>query len=121
MLLLAIIFLSVNLGACFLRPYHIDIQQGNILTPKDTSKVKPGMTSQQVQTLLGSPVLTNIFADGRMVYIYTLQLGYKKMHKRYLFVYFRLGRVTHIQTDVLTKPLLRYQVRTNYHHKELPK
>lgn len=119
-LLLVTLFLSFSLSGCFLRPYQIDIQQGNILTPADAAKIKRGMSSQKVVDILGSPVLKNIYIDNRMVYIYTLQLGHKKMKMRRLVVYFVGGRVTNIRTDVLAKPTLQYRVRSSHFYKNPP-
>ena len=37
--------------------YRIDVPQGNYLEAATVAQVKPGMTAQQVQYLLGTPVL----------------------------------------------------------------
>ena len=43
------------------RPYRVDIVQGNVLTKELTARVKPGMSRAQVRDLLGSPLLTDVF------------------------------------------------------------
>jgi len=79
----------IGLSGC----YRPTIQQGNILSEADLHAVNRGMTVREVTRAIGNPVLSNIFPDGRLVYIYTLKPNYKKMTKRQLIVTFRHGRV----------------------------
>jgi outer membrane protein assembly factor BamE len=39
--------------------YRPDINQGNYLTPNDVSKIRVGMTQQQVAYALGTPMMTD--------------------------------------------------------------
>jgi len=55
------------------RPYRVDIVQGNVLTKELTARVKPGMNRAQVRDLLGSPLLTDIFHDNRWDYVFTIR------------------------------------------------
>jgi len=79
-----------GLSACI---YHPTVQQGNILTESDLHAVRRGMSLRTVTKTLGNPVLNNIYPDGRVVYIYTLQPNHEEMKKRQLIVTFRSGRV----------------------------
>ena len=38
-------------------PYRIDIQQGNYVTQEMVSQLKPGLTKEQVQNTLGTPLI----------------------------------------------------------------
>ena len=65
------------LGACQsvpmlpgLAPYHIDIQQGNVLTQDMVAKLKPGMTRHQVRFVMGTPPITDPFHEDRWDYVY---------------------------------------------------
>ena len=42
-----------------LTPYKVDIQQGNFVSSEMLSKLKPGMTKEQVRFVLGTPLLTD--------------------------------------------------------------
>ncbi len=68
-LLTVVILIS---GCSIFRPYRPDIQQGNITTADQAAQIHTGMTTDQVTNILGTPVLHNIFNDGRMVYVYEL-------------------------------------------------
>jgi outer membrane protein assembly factor BamE len=59
---------AVFLGACTV--YKPPITQGNILTAEQVSSLKVGMTRQQVQQALGSPLLQDVFNTNRWDYIY---------------------------------------------------
>jgi outer membrane protein assembly factor BamE len=52
--------------------YHIDVQQGNLVTTSDVAKLKTGMTRSQVKFLLGSPLLTDNFHPNRWDYKFQL-------------------------------------------------
>lgn len=53
--------------------YHIGIQQGIVVSPTKVAQLHPGMTEQEVTTLLGAPLLTNPFDPTRLYYIYTYE------------------------------------------------
>jgi len=98
--ILALILLTCLLGlsACIYRPA---VQQGNVLNETDLHAVRRGMSLHGVVQTLGNPVLDNVYPDGRVVYIYTLQPNYEKMKKRQLIVTFRSGRVVSYTTQTL--------------------
>ncbi|NNM58430.1 MAG: outer membrane protein assembly factor BamE [Legionellales bacterium] len=64
--------LSLLVTGC-IKPYTPSIQQGNILTQEDVAKLKLGMSKDDVQYLLGVPVLQSTFTDNQWDYIYTYQ------------------------------------------------
>lgn len=49
------------------------IEQGNIITNENVSKLHKGMSPTQVVDIMGSPVLANILTPNRIVYVYTYQ------------------------------------------------
>ncbi|MDC8770324.1 outer membrane protein assembly factor BamE [Roseateles albus] len=55
------------------RPYRMDIVQGNVLTKEQVAKVKPGMSRAQVRDLLGTPLLTDVFHENRWDYVFTIR------------------------------------------------
>ena len=77
--------------------YHIDIQQGNILSEKQMNAIHTGMTEQQVVKQLGAPLLTSMFQDNELYYVYTMRYGHHKMHTKRFIIYFRNGRVVSVE------------------------
>jgi outer membrane protein assembly factor BamE len=55
--------------------YRQDIQQGNLLEADKVAQLKIGMSITQVTALLGDPVLTHVFSEHRVDYIYWFQSG----------------------------------------------
>lgn len=79
--------------------YKIDVQQGNVLTQEMVSKLRPGLTKDQVRFVLGTPVLMDMFHANRWDYVYRLQKGATgKVEMRKFSTYFdasdKLVRVT---------------------------
>ena len=95
-LLTATILLSSALGGCFLRPYHIPIQQGKIIKPDMISQLKPGMSESQVTYLLGTPDIRDPFHPNTWYYVYTDKVGYAPRAENNLIVYFKKGKVDQI-------------------------
>ena len=50
--------------------YRLDIQQGNLVTQEQVSKVKPGMSRLEVRNILGTPLLQDSFNGNRWDYVY---------------------------------------------------
>jgi len=55
------------------RPYRVEVVQGNVLTKDLVAKVKPGMSRAQVRDLLGSPLLADMFHENRWDYAFTIR------------------------------------------------
>jgi len=53
--------------------YKINVQQGNIITPKMLATLKEGMTKKQVHFVLGKPVIKNVFNESLENYVYSYQ------------------------------------------------
>lgn len=87
--------------------YKADIQQGNIITDRDLQQLHPGMSVSQVQIQLGKPLLNNVFPDNRLVYVYTMKRGHKKMTRMTVTVTFINNKVTTI--DVSHTPPLSHR------------
>lgn len=70
-----------------------DIEQGNIIKPAAVRQLHKGMTEEEVRSIMGNPVLKNIFTPNRRVYVYTFQPGQGKMHETRVTCTFVNGRV----------------------------
>lgn len=100
---LALLALAVLLAACNpLKPYRIEIQQGNHITQEQVSQLKPGMTREQVRFVLGTPLLTDMFHADRWDYIFRRQLAdSNKLEERRLTVVFVDDRLSSVEGDVM--------------------
>jgi len=76
--------------------YKVDVQQGNLISERDTVKLKKGMTMAEVRQIMGEPVAVDTFNTQRWNYIYTLQLNGGKIKKRSLTIIFKNDRVWRI-------------------------
>lgn len=83
--------------------YRIDVPQGNYLEAAMVDQVKVGMNAQQVQYLLGTPVLVDPFSNNTWYYVFLIQKAYQKPDQHTFVVNFdNRGIVTHLDLD---KPL----------------
>jgi outer membrane protein assembly factor BamE len=57
----------------FIRPYRMEVVQGNVVTREQVSAVRPGMTREQLRDILGSPMLADPFHGDRWDYVFTIR------------------------------------------------
>jgi outer membrane protein assembly factor BamE len=75
---LSALILVCGLTACAGYGVHkIDIQQGNLVTQEQLSKVKTGMNKVDVKNILGTPLLQDVFNGNRWDYIFSDDRGTK--------------------------------------------
>lgn len=110
-LLLLTLALSLT-GCAIIKPYSIQIQQGTLLTAKQLKQVQPGMTKQQVEYLLGTPNVVDIYHANTWYYVYTNQQNHRPRAEKKFFVYFKNDKVTRIGGDYSPPSALEY---TTYH------
>ena len=69
-------FLSFGIHSCSgLSPNKVPILQGNIIEEKDVDQLSGGLTKDQVQYLLGTPMLSSPLHPNRWDYIYSVTIG----------------------------------------------
>lgn len=105
-ILLGIAVLALSLSACSTVEkvvYRIDVPQGNYLEATNVAQVKQGMTAQQVQYLLGTPVLIDPYSNLTWYYVFLQQRAYQAPDQHTFIVKFdQSGVVTETHLD---KPL----------------
>ena len=75
-----------------------DIQQGNVITTTQLDQLATGMTPQQVQFLLGSPLLIDPFHHQRWDYLYSFRAGEQAEVTRYrATLWFEQGRLARVE------------------------
>lgn len=95
---LACVFIS----ACSDWIYRIDVPQGNFLEQKDVDKLRIEMTKEQVQFVLGNPVVQDSFNSETWYYVYDMKRGMSKRGKdvrKELIIHFESGKVKSISGD----------------------
>ena len=75
----------------------MDIEQGNVITQEEVAQLHPGMTEGQVKTVMGNPLLENIFTPNRIEYIYTYKAAYEDLVEKRVSLIFVNGRLSSIE------------------------
>ena len=84
--------------------YRIDVGQGNLITEEMLDKLRVGMTTRQVEYVMGSPMITDTFHPDRWDYFYSLETG-KGIHvENQLTLYFEGERLARIDTNDYKDP-----------------
>jgi len=90
--LLIIISIIASLWLTGCSRYHlvhkIDVQQGNVITQDEVNLLEPGMTRRQVQFIMGSPMIADVFHQDRWDYVYVLWPGYGEPTGARITLYF---------------------------------
>lgn len=60
-------------GTTLLSPYKMEIVQGNFISKEQAALIQPGVTKNQVRTVLGSPLVTDIFHEDRWDYAFSIK------------------------------------------------
>ncbi|MCC2607347.1 outer membrane protein assembly factor BamE [Planctobacterium marinum] len=96
--LLLSLILAVAISGCSSWIYRIDVGQGNYVIQDDVDKLRIGMTKEQVQFVLGAPVLRDSFDENTYYYIYKIKRGMKSRGED-----FRKDLVLHFDDGKLAK------------------
>ena len=68
---------SFNTGsfnpATWFTPYRVDVIQGNFVSREQVEQLRPGLTREQVKSVMGTPLLASLFHADRWDYVFTLQ------------------------------------------------
>jgi outer membrane protein assembly factor BamE len=84
----AVVSLSFVSGCAYVRPYKIEINQGNYVTQDAVDKLKVGMTRSQVRTVLGPPLIESAFHTNRWEYHFSLERRGAPVTKHQVSVFF---------------------------------
>lgn len=89
-------------GLSSLRPYRIEIQQGNYVTKEMLGQVKPGLTRDQVRFVLGTPLMSDIFHGDRWDYVFMHRpANSTEVEYHRLAVFFEDGKLTRFEGDTV--------------------
>jgi outer membrane protein assembly factor BamE len=84
-----------------IKPYKMEIQQGNVVTSKMLLQLRPGMTKSQVRFIMGTPLIVDSFHENRWDYFYQLRQEGKVTEKRRVILDFDKDALVSVRGDVV--------------------
>lgn len=97
---LSVLLTTLLLTSCsYLHVHKQEITQGNIITPANVSRLHRGMSQDEVEQVMGTPTLSNIFSPNRVEYVYTNQPGGGVISEKKVTCLFSNGRLVEIQQN----------------------
>tara|TARA_B100000579_G_C22375380_1_gene640263 strand:- start:231 stop:563 length:333 start_codon:yes stop_codon:yes gene_type:complete len=89
-----IIFLSICVisNCSSLAPFKVAVLQGNIIEDEDVEQLVKGLSKDQVQYLLGTPLLNSPIHQNRWDYFYSVKVGETIVGEKKLSLSFDLNQ-----------------------------
>lgn len=103
-----IIAIAFLLSACSgsipsVKPYKLEIQQGNVVTSKMLLQLRPGMTRSQVRYIMGTPLIKDSFHSDRWDYFYQMRQRGRVVEQRRVILSFNKDLLAKVSGDVVAK------------------
>lgn len=86
--------------------YKPTILQGNKIEQAQINKLQPGMAKRQVQFLMGTPMLTDVFHRDRWDYVFTSGEGSEVQEISKLAIFFENEKLVSVSGDYFPQPHL---------------
>ncbi len=87
--------------AGMVKPFQIQVVQGNFVSREQVAYLKPGLTRQQVRELLGTPLLASVFHADRWDYVFTLRRQGVEPQAYRLTVFFKGEMLERFEGDTM--------------------
>lgn len=100
-LILALLSASCSSSLPSIKPYKMDIQQGNVVTSKMMLQLRPGMTKSQVRFIMGTPLIQDSFHKDRWDYFYQMRKDGKIIEQRRVILEFEQDALLRVRGDVV--------------------
>src|SRR5690606_4097094 len=100
-ILFALLCVSCSSALPSLKPYRMDIQQGNVVTSKMMLQLRPGMTKSQVRFIMGTPLIQDSFHSNRWDYFYQMRHEGKIIEQRRVILEFEEDALVRVRGDVI--------------------
>ena len=84
-----------------LKPYRMEVVQGNVVTQEVMAQIQPGLGRAQVRDILGTPLLADIFHENRWDYVFTIARQGVPAQQRRVSVFFKDDLVERFEADAL--------------------
>ncbi len=106
LLFLFLIAISTFIVGCgssvpVIKPFKLDIQQGNVVTSKMLLQLRPGMTKSQVKFIMGTPLVIDSFHTNRWDYFYQMRQAGKVIEQRRVILDFEKELLSRVRGDVV--------------------
>jgi outer membrane protein assembly factor BamE len=75
--------------ASIVRPFQVEVVQGNVVSKEQVQALSPGMSRAQVREILGSPLVSSVFHADRWDYVFTIRRQGIEAQSRKLTVFFK--------------------------------
>ncbi|MDP3744770.1 MAG: outer membrane protein assembly factor BamE [Methylotenera sp.] len=100
-ILLALVCTACGTALPTVKPYKLDVQQGNVVTSKMLLQLRPGMTKSQVRFIMGTPLIQDSFHGNRWDYVYQMREGGKITEQRRVILDFENELLKGVRGDVI--------------------
>ena len=90
-----------NTVAGVVKPYKMDVVQGNVVTKEQVEALKPGMNRLEVREVLGTALLTSMFHADRWDYAFTFRRQGVAPQSRRVTVFFKGDVMERFEADPL--------------------
>jgi len=77
--------------------YKLDIQQGNVVSEESASRLRVGMTPEEVKAIVGTPLLHDDFQQQRWDYVFYLNKAGKQVERKDMILIFENNKLARIQ------------------------
>lgn len=101
LILLAVLCVSCGTALPTVKPYKLDVQQGNVVTSAMLLQLRPGMMKSQVRFIMGTPLIQDSFHGNRWDYVYQLREGGKVIEQRRVILDFENELLKTVRGDVI--------------------
>jgi outer membrane protein assembly factor BamE len=101
LILLAVLCVSCGTALPTVKPYKLDVQQGNVVTSAMLLQLHPGMTKSQVRFIMGTALIQDSFHGNRWDYVYQLREGGKVIEQRRVILDFDNELLKTVRGDVI--------------------
>lgn len=100
-ILLAVLCASCGTALPTIKPYKLEVQQGNVVTSKMLLQLRPGMTKSQVRFIMGTPLIQDSFHGNRWDYVYQMRESGKVTEQRRVILDFENDLLKTVRGDVI--------------------
>jgi outer membrane protein assembly factor BamE len=102
-IVIALLLTACGSGIPKVKPFKLEIQQGNVITSEMLLKLKPGMTKSQVRYILGTPLIQDSFHGSRWDYFYQHEKNGQLRERRNVYLTFKQELLDKVAGDVVPK------------------
>lgn len=97
-----VLLLSLITGCASLVPsfYTVPLRQGNYIDPALVTQLRPGMTRQQVQLIMGTTLVADPFHQNRWDYYYQYGKGDKITEQRRVTLFFSGDTLDRVDAEI---------------------